>query len=88
MHRIYINPLPVRIWHWINAVSCVMLALSGIQIRYVGLIDVVPFRIAVTVHNWFGFVVVANFFLWLLFYLFSDRIRVYHPELYPIKLFR
>jgi thiosulfate reductase cytochrome b subunit len=88
MHRIYINPLPVRIWHWINAVSCVMLALSGIQIRYVGLIDVVPFRIAVTVHNWFGFVVVANFFLWLLFYLFSDRIRVYHPELNPIKLFR
>ena len=24
---------------------------------------------------------IANFFLWLAFYLYSDRIRAYHPEL-------
>lgn len=88
MHRIYIHPLPVRIWHWSNAVICVMLALTGVQIRYVGLINLVPFRIAVAVHNWFGFLLVANTFVWLLFYLYSDRIRVYHSELNPIKLFR
>ncbi len=88
MPRLYINPLPVRIWHWINATSCVILVLTGIQIRYVGLIDLVPFRIAVAVHSWTGLLVVANFFLWLFYYLFSDRISVYHPELNPIKLFR
>ena len=88
MHRIYLHPLPVRIWHWTNAVGCVLLVLSGIQIRYVGLIDVMPFRIAVAIHSYVGWVIVANFFLWLLFYLFSDLIRVYHPELNPIELFR
>jgi thiosulfate reductase cytochrome b subunit len=80
MHRLYIHPLPVRIWHWINAVGFVLMILTGLQIRYVGLIDVVSFRTAVTMHNWVGFVLIANFFVWLLFYLFSDRIRVYHPE--------
>jgi thiosulfate reductase cytochrome b subunit len=80
MHRIYIHPLPVRIWHWINALGFVLMVLTGLQIRYVGLINVVSFRTAVTVHNTVGFVLIANFFVWLLFYLFSDRIKVYHPE--------
>ncbi len=87
MQRIYIHPLPVRVWHWTNAASCVMLFLTGMQIRYVGLINVVPFRTAVIVHRWIGFVLIANFFLWFFFYLFSDRIRVYHTELNPVKFF-
>ena len=68
MHRLYIHPLPVRIWHWTNAVGFVLMILTGMQIRYVGLIDVVSFRTAVSVHNFVGFVLIANFFLWFLFY--------------------
>ncbi len=88
MHKIYVHPLPVRIWHWINARGVVLLVLTGIQIRYVGLVDVVSFRTAVAIHNAVGFVIVANFFVWLLFYLFSDKIRAYHPELNVMKQFR
>ncbi len=88
MQRIYVHPLPVRIWHWINALGFLTMILTGFQIRYIGLIDVVPFRTAVNVHNWIGFVLIANFFVWLLFYLFSDKIRVYHPELSPMKHFQ
>jgi thiosulfate reductase cytochrome b subunit len=87
MHRLYIHPLPVRLWHWTNAVGFVLMILSGLQIRYVGLIDLVSFRTAVTVHNSVGFVLIANFFLWLVYYLLSDRIKVYHPELSPRKHF-
>ncbi len=87
MQRIYLHPLPVRIWHWVNAVACVILFLTGIQIRYIGTIDVVPFRIAVQIHNWTGFVLIADFFLWLSFYLISNRIKVYHSELNPTKYF-
>ena len=32
--RLYINPLPVRIWHWLHAMGFVALILTGIQIRY------------------------------------------------------
>ena len=87
MTRLYIHPLPVRIWHWTNAVGFILMILTGMQIRYVGLIDVVSFKTAVTVHNFVGFVLIANFFVWLAFYLTSDRIRAYHSELNPKKHF-
>jgi len=88
MQRIYVHPLPVRVWHWINALSFVLMILTGIQIRYVGLVSMVSFQTAVDVHNWVGFVLIGNFFIWFLFYLFSDKITVYHPELSPMKHFR
>jgi len=88
MQRIYIHPLPVRIWHWINALGFVLMVLTGIQIRYVGLVDAVSFRTAVTLHNAAGFVIIANFFVWLLFYIFSDRITVYLPEMNLMKQYR
>lgn len=88
MPRIYVHPLPVRIWHWINALGVVALIVTGFQIRYIGLIDLLSFRTAVVLHNWIGFVLIGNFFVWLLFYLFSDKIKVYHPDLSPTRQFR
>ena len=88
MARLYIHPLPVRIWHWINAFGFVTLILTGIHIRYADLLHLVSFKTAVQIHNWTGFVLIANYFVWLSFYLFTDRITVYHPELDPRKYFR
>jgi Ni/Fe-hydrogenase b-type cytochrome subunit len=88
MQKLYIHPLPVRLWHWINAIGFVVLIATGVQIRYVGQIDFMSFRTAVIAHSWCGFVLTANFFVWLSFYLFSDKIKVYHPELSPTKYFR
>ncbi|MBI4205520.1 MAG: cytochrome b/b6 domain-containing protein [Betaproteobacteria bacterium] len=88
MQKIYVHPLPVRIWHWTNAFGFVALIVTGLQIRYVDLISLMSFKAAVNLHNWVGFVLIGNFFVWLLFYLFSDKIKVYHPELSPMKHFR
>ena len=88
MPRIYVHPLPVRIWHWINALGFVMMIVTGFQIRYIGLFDLLSFRTAVSLHNWIGFVLIANFFVWLFFYLFTDKITVYHPDLNPSRQFR
>lgn len=87
MKKLYVNPLPVRIWHWINAFGFVLMIVTGVQIRYVGQIDLFSFKTAVNLHNWIGFVLIANFFVWLGFYLFTDKIKVYHPELSPTKYF-
>ncbi len=87
MNRIYVHPLPVRIWHWINALGFVMLILTGVQIRYGELFQVLAFATAVDAHNAVGFVLIANYFVWLGFYLFTDKITVYHPELSPRKYF-
>ena len=85
MAKIYLHPLPIRIWHWINAVGMILLIFTGLQIRYAGLLDVISFKNAVNLHNWVGFLIGANFLLWLFYYLFSDRIQVYQPELNPRK---
>jgi len=71
----------------INAAGFVLMILTGTQIRYVGLIDILEFKTAVNWHNWIGFVLIGNYFIWLLFYLFSDKIKVYHPELSPTRHF-
>ncbi len=86
MARIYVNPLPVRIWHWTNALLFIVLIFTGVQIRYLDLFQWLSFRNAVVVHNWVAFALIANFFVWLLFYLFSDRNRAYQPEFNIVKL--
>ena len=87
MEKLYIHPLPVRLWHWTNAFGFMLLIATGLQIRYLDLVQVISFRTAVVAHNWIGFVLIANFFVWLGYYLFSDKIKVYHPELSPRKYF-
>ena len=78
---VYLNPLPVRIWHWTNALGFLLLVLTGLQLRYLDLFELMSFEAAVKLHNWVGFVVIANYFIWLGFYLPSDRISSYHPVL-------
>jgi thiosulfate reductase cytochrome b subunit len=85
--ELYINPLPVRIWHWLNALGFVALILTGTHIRYADMFKVMSFETAIKTHNWVAFAVIANYFVWLGFYVFSDRITVYHPELNPRKFF-
>ncbi len=88
MEKLYIHPLPVRLWHWTNAFGFVLLIATGLQIRYLDLFQLIPFRTAVVAHNWVGFALIANFFVWLGYYLSSDKIKVYHPELSPKKYFQ
>ncbi len=70
-----------------NALGFVALILTGTQIRYSNLFNLMTFETAVKTHNWVAFAVIANYFVWLGFYLFSDRITVYHPELNMRKFF-
>ncbi|HET7866631.1 MAG TPA: cytochrome b/b6 domain-containing protein [Burkholderiaceae bacterium] len=87
MSKLYVNPLPVRVWHWTNALLFIVLIVTGVQIRYLDLFSFMSVRNAVVVHNWVAFALIANFFLWLLFYLFSDKNKAYQPEFNIVKLF-
>ncbi|CAD5372802.1 Cytochrome B [Rubrivivax sp. A210] len=87
MTRLYVHPLPVRIWHWINALGFVALMLTGIQIGY-RVFEALPLKPVIDLHCAIGFVLIANYGVWLVYYLFSDRITVYHPELSPRTHYR
>lgn len=81
VEKVYLHPLPVRIWHWLNALGFLLLIITGIQLRYVDLFSLMSFEAAVKLHNWVGFGVIANWFLWLFYYVTSDKITNYHPDL-------
>jgi Ni/Fe-hydrogenase b-type cytochrome subunit len=78
--KVYLHPLPVRIWHWLNALGFVLLIITGFQLRYVDLFSLMSFENAVKMHNWVGFGVIANWFLWFFYYLTSDKVTNYHPD--------
>jgi thiosulfate reductase cytochrome b subunit len=78
---IYIHPAPVRVWHWINAVGFIFLILTGFQIRYAESLHIMPLKDAITLHNYVGFVVIADYFIWLVYYLASGKVKIYIPDL-------
>ena len=88
MKKIYIHPLPVRIWHWTNAAGFVLLILTGLQIRYRELVGLLSFESSVRLHNWVGFALMGSYLLWLLFYVTSDKIKNYQMELRPTKFYK
>nr|WP_320009867.1 cytochrome b/b6 domain-containing protein [uncultured Desulfobulbus sp.] len=79
-NMVYVHPAPVRFWHWINAAGFVLLICTGIQIRYAESINIMTLNHAITLHNYIGLVVVANYFIWLGFYFSTGKIRIYIPD--------
>ncbi|NWF75868.1 MAG: cytochrome b/b6 domain-containing protein [Nitrospirae bacterium] len=86
MKKIYLHPLPIRIWHWINALGFIILIITGAQIRFGNVLNLFSFETAVKIHSWLGFILLANYFIWLIYYLLTLKIKIYIPPLHrPIE---
>jgi len=86
MKKIYLHPLPIRIWHWVNAVGFIILILTGVQIRFGNVIHLFSFETAVDIHSWTGFILIANYCIWLFYYIFTGNIKIYVPPLHhPVE---
>lgn len=84
MKKIYLHPLPIRIWHWVNAGGFIVLILTGANIR--NILNLFSVETAVEIHSWLGFVLLANYFIWLLYYLLTLHIKIYIPPLHhPVE---
>ena len=86
--RIYLQPTPVRIWHWLNALGIVTLCLTGAQIRFPEYINIFgTYKGAIVLHNTAGIVVSVSFLLWLGYYLLVARtlVRLYVPNLEDVQ---
>jgi thiosulfate reductase cytochrome b subunit len=82
MKKIHLHDLPVRIWHWVNLAAFIILIVTGAQIRMGDKLNLFSFETAVNVHSWLGFILIANFFLWLVYYLVTGNIKIYIPPLH------
>lgn len=70
-----------RLWHWVHAVSIVLLVLSGYHIHYPREFAVFgTLEDAVAIHQFCGWLVLVDFAVWLVYNLATRRIRFYLPS--------
>lgn len=77
---IYIHPAPVRVWHWVNVFCCLLLVITGLQIRFAEMFTLFSLEEAIQIHNYAGFLMIANFGLWVAYYFGTGNIRIYFPN--------
>lgn len=85
---IYLTPMPVRIWHWLNALGIVTLCVTGLQIRFPDMVNIFgTYKAAIRLHNTAGVVVSISYALWLFYYIFvsGNLVKLYVPNLEDIK---
>ena len=82
-NMIYLQPTPVRIWHWLNALGIVTLCITGIQIRYPEFVNFFgTYKAAIRLHNTAGIVVSLSFSLWFFYYTMvaGTMAKLYFPK--------
>ncbi len=86
--RVYLTPVPVRIWHWLNVFCILTLSVTGAEIRFPATVRVLgSYNSAVRLHNDVGIVFICSYALWFLYYAFIARnlIQLYVPTAEDIK---
>ncbi len=66
---IYLHPLPVRIWHWTNALIILVLIVTGAELRITDLKIFSDYGFVVALHKYAGYLLAASFLFWLTAYL-------------------
>lgn len=72
MKKVFLHPIPIRIWHWINAFLILFLIITGTQLRFPW-VSLFHYNHAVFLHKIAGYVLVGSFFYWLLYYLITGE---------------
>jgi thiosulfate reductase cytochrome b subunit len=74
MKRIDLHPLPLRIWHWSNALLVILLIITGIQLRLSGVASLRPHDPALLVHKYAGWAMTASAVFWLVYTLVTGNL--------------
>jgi thiosulfate reductase cytochrome b subunit len=73
-------PLWLRIWHWYNAILFLLLVSSGISLHFAGPeSNLIPFRLARSIHNVSGLLMVVGYLFYCVNNIRSNNIRHYIP---------
>jgi thiosulfate reductase cytochrome b subunit len=74
MKKIYLHALPIRIWHWMNALTVITLLITGIQLRMSGIASLRPHDPVLEIHKYAGWAMVACYVLWFVYSLASRNL--------------
>ncbi|MFA5417177.1 MAG: cytochrome b/b6 domain-containing protein [Bacteroidales bacterium] len=80
-HKIYLYPVWLRIWHWINAVLFLLLLFSGLSLQYSSVeFSFIDFDVAVSMHNVSGIVITIAYFMFVFGNMFTSNGRFYKAK--------
>ncbi len=74
MRQVYLHPLPLRVWHWMNAFLVILLLTTGIQFRVPGIASLWPHNPSLGLHKWAGIAMTALWLFWLIYGLASGHL--------------
>ena len=81
MTALYLYPLWLRIWHWTNAALFLVLLATGLSMHYSNAGWLLPFEVAVPVHNAAGILLTLSWVVFVAGNLFGDNGRHYRVQL-------
>ncbi len=80
MHKVYLYPLWLRIWHWVNACLFIVLIATGVSMHYSGSGELfLPFSAAMKLHNIAGLLLAGMYLFYFFLNITSLNIRNYIP---------
>jgi len=81
MDKIYLYPKWIRIWHGINALSIIVLIVTGISLHYTTKENsFIRFDIAVTLHNVFAKIIVISYLYFIISNSVTKNWKAYRLE--------
>ncbi|MGE5357314.1 MAG: cytochrome b/b6 domain-containing protein [Deltaproteobacteria bacterium] len=89
--RIYIYPLVIRIWHFVNAIMILLLIVTGVSLQYSDLeFAIIRFDYSVTIHNIAGVILAIDYLLFFVTNIVTGNYKHYKIKFkkYPKKLWR
>jgi thiosulfate reductase cytochrome b subunit len=85
---VLMQPTPIRIWHWINALSVVTLCMTGAQIRFPDVVNLFgSYQSTVYLHNTAGLTLAVFMAFWTIYYVVISHSlgRIYFPTAEDLK---
>lgn len=66
--NIPLHPLPLRIWHWVNAVLVFTLIITGVELRFTDIKIFSNYGFVVALHKYAGYLMALSFLFWIAAY--------------------
>lgn len=74
MKRIHLHALPLRLWHWANALIVIILLITGFSVRMTGLPALRPHDPVLVIHTYAGWAMTVLYLIWFAYSLASRHI--------------
>lgn len=72
--KLYLYPIWVRSWHWLNAILCLILIITGLSMQYSDPeYPIIRFDYAVAIHDTAGIVLTISYLFFLLGNIFTSN---------------